>query len=82
MSDGKKALKLPGDHIDFNLNLKIILSPLFDAQISIYIKKTVAEAFDFLVSFVRRHFRPTRNAGGQENRNYELKVSFCNSPIC
>ena len=32
MSDGKNALKLPGDHINFNLNLKIILSPLFDSQ--------------------------------------------------
>ena len=36
----KNALKLLGDHIDFNLNLKIILSPLFDAQKSIYTKKT------------------------------------------
>ena len=56
MSDGKNALKLPGDHIDFDLNLKIILSPLFDAQKSIYTKKkkkkTVTETFDFLVSFV------------------------------
>ena len=54
MSDGKNALKLPGDHIDFDLNLKIILSPLFDAQKSIYTKKkkTVPETFDFLVSFV------------------------------
>ena len=53
MSDGKNALKLPGDHLDFNLNLKIILSPLFDAQKSIYTKKkTVPKTFDFLVSFV------------------------------
>ena len=41
MSDGKNALKLSEDHIDFNLNLKINLSLLFDA-----------ETFDFLVSFV------------------------------
>ena len=52
MSDGKNALKLPVDHIDFNLNLKIILPPLFDAQKIIYTKKTVPETFDFLVSFV------------------------------
>ena len=39
MSDRKNALKLPGDHIDFNLILKIILSPLFDAQQSIHTKK-------------------------------------------
>ena len=36
MSDGKIALKLPGDNTDFNLNLRTILSPLFDAQKSIY----------------------------------------------
>ena len=52
MSDRKNALKLPGDHIDFNLNLKTILSPLFDAQKSIYTKKTLIETFHFLVSFV------------------------------
>ena len=40
MPDGKKnALKLPGDHIDFNLNLKIILLLLLNAQKSIYTKK-------------------------------------------
>ena len=39
MSDGKSALKLPEDDIDFNLNLKIVLSSLFDAQKSIYTKK-------------------------------------------
>ena len=39
MSDGKNASKLPGDHIDFNLNLETTLSPLFDAQKSIYTKK-------------------------------------------
>ena len=39
MSDGKNVLKLPGDYIDFNLNLKTILSPLFDAQKSIYALK-------------------------------------------
>ena len=26
--------------------------------------------------------RPTQNTGGQENRNYELRVSFSNSRIC
>ena len=52
MTDGKNALKLPGDNIDFNLNLKIILSLLFDAQKIIYIKRPVPETFDFLVSFV------------------------------
>ena len=52
MSDGKNVLKLSGDHIDFNLNLKTILPPFFDAQKSIYNKKTAPEAFDFLVSFV------------------------------
>ena len=31
--------KLPGDHIDFNLNLKYILPLLFDAQKDIYSKK-------------------------------------------
>ena len=45
MSDGKNALTLPGNHIDFNLNLKIILPPLLDTQ------KTVPEIFDVLVSF-------------------------------
>ena len=39
MTDRKNASKLPGDHIDFNLNLKISLSPLFDAQKSIHTKK-------------------------------------------
>ena len=52
MSDGKNALKLPGDHIDFDLNLKIILSPLLDAQKAFIPKKTVPETFDFSVSFV------------------------------
>ena len=54
MSNGKNALKLPGDHIDFNLNIKTILSSLFDAQKSIYTKKktTLIETFHFLVSFV------------------------------
>ena len=52
MSEGKNALQLPGDHIHFNLNLKIILSPLFDAQKSIYTKNNIPESFDFLVSFV------------------------------
>ena len=52
MSDGKNTLKLPGGHIAFNLNLKIILLPLFDAQKSINTKKTVPETVNFLVSFV------------------------------
>ena len=51
----KNTLKLPEDHIVFNLKLKIILSPLFDAQkafIQKKKKKPVPETFDFLVSFV------------------------------
>ena len=51
MSDGNKALKLSGEHTDLNLNLKTVLSPLFDAQKAIYTKKAVSETFDFLVSF-------------------------------
>ena len=53
MLDGKNALKLSGDHIDFNLNLKIIVLLLFDAQKKyFYKKKNVTETFDFLVSFI------------------------------
>ena len=52
MSDRKNALKLIGNYNDFNLNLKIILSPLFDAQKKIIPKKFVHETFDFLTSFV------------------------------
>ena len=52
MSDGKNTLKLPGYHTDLNLNQKIILLPLLDAQKSIYTKKTVPETFDSLISFV------------------------------
>ena len=37
--DGKSVLKLREDDIDFNLNLKIVLSSLFDAQKGIYTKK-------------------------------------------
>ena len=46
-------------------------------------KQTVPETFDFfgLICFVR-HFCPTRNTGGQDNRNFDLKVTFCNSPLC
>ena len=55
MSDGKNALKLPRDHIDFNLNLKIILSPLFDAQKSIIPKKPYLK----LLSFWSHLFCPT-----------------------
>ena len=54
MSDGKNALKLSGDHIDFNLNLKIILLLLFDAQKSIYTKKPYLE----LLIFWYQLFRP------------------------
>ena len=43
---------MPGDYIAFNLNLKTILLPFFDAQKSIYTKKTVIEIFDFFVSFI------------------------------
>ena len=50
--DGKNSLKLPGDHIDFNLNLKSILSPLLDAQKNTFTKKVVIETSDLLVSFV------------------------------
>ena len=39
MSDGKDAFKLPGDYIDFNLNLKIIPSAFFDVQKIFYTKK-------------------------------------------
>ena len=53
MSAEKNVLKLTRDHMDFNLNLKTILSPLFDAQKSVYTKKkTIIETFDILVSFV------------------------------
>ena len=52
ISDENNALKPPGDHIDFDWNVKIILSPLFDARKSIYTKKNVPKTFDFLVSFV------------------------------
>ena len=81
MSDGKNALKLPGDHIDFNLNLKIILPPLFDSQknnIHTTHKKKQTNKKQKNVL----HFRPTQNTGEQENRNYELRVSFCNSATC
>ena len=57
MSDGKNAFKLPGDYIDFNLNLKIIPSAFFDVQKIFNTKKkkekkNVPENLDFLVSFV------------------------------
>ena len=53
MSAEKNVLKLTRDHIDFNLNLKTTLSPLFDAQKSIYTKKkAIIETFDILVSIV------------------------------
>ena len=40
MGHGKNALKLPGDHIDFFVKLKIILSPLFHAQKKTFILKS------------------------------------------
>ena len=52
MLDGKNALKLPRDHIDFNLNLKIILSPFLMLKKVFIPKKIVPETFDFLDSFV------------------------------
>ena len=54
MSEQKNTVKQPADHIDFNLNLKTTLSPLFDAKkkINTKKKKSVRTAFDFLVSFV------------------------------
>ena len=41
--------KLPGDHIDFNLNLKYILPLLFDPQKDIYFKKVCTWNCWFLV---------------------------------
>ena len=88
MSDGKNAFKLPGDYIDFNLNLKIIPSAFFDAQKIFYTKKKkkkkklTGKFFFFGLLCSVRYFRPTRNTVGQENRNYELRVSFYNSSIC
>ena len=73
MSDGKNALKLPGDHIDFNLSLKIILWPLFDAQKGIYTKKTVPETFDFLVSFVPSDI--SSHTKYRETREQKLRVN-------
>ena len=52
--------------------------PLFDAQKSTDAKKTNLKLFIFWSHL----FRPTPNTAGQENRNYELRVWFCNSPIC
>ena len=51
MSDGQNALKLPGDHIDFDLNLKINHRLCLMLKKSIY-TRNVPETFDFLVSFV------------------------------
>ena len=65
MGNGKNALKLPGDHIDFNLNLKssccLCLMP-----------EKSRDFFDFLVIVCSvQNFLPTRNTGEQENSNYE-----------
>ena len=82
MSDGKNVLKLPGDYIDFNLNLKTILSPLFDAQKSIYTlkKKTTNKQTKKLLKLLICSILRFEIQGNK--RNYEFRVSFCNSPIC
>ena len=77
------TLKLQGYHIDFDLNLKINHHLCLMLKKAFITKQTVPETFDFfgLICCVR-HFRPTQNTGGRDNRNFELKVSFCHSPIC
>ena len=77
MSDRKNALKLTGNYNDFNLNLKIILSPLFDAQKKLYQKNPYMKHLIFWPHL----FRLRQYARGQENRNDELR-KFWNSPIC
>ena len=65
MSDGKNALKLPADHIDFNLNLKLIRSPLVP----------VPETFDFLVSFdifVRHEIQGNKKIEIQGDKKIEI----------
>ena len=59
----KNTLKLPEDHIVFNLKLKIILSPLFDAQ-KAFIQKKKKNPYLKLLIFWSHLFRPTRNTGG------------------
>ena len=75
MSHRKIAFKLPGDHIDFNLNLKI------NHCRCLMLKKALMQKKTKLFIFWPHLFRPIPNTGGQENRNYELRVLFCNSPI-
>ena len=70
MSDRKNALKLPRNYTDFNLNLKIVLSPLLDAQKSIYTKNTVPKTFGLLVSFVPSNISVQH--GIQGNKRIEI----------
>ena len=67
MSAEKNVLKLTRDHMDFNLNLKTILSPLFDAQKSVYTKKKNHNwnFWYFGLIFSIRHFHLTWNTGGK-----------------
>ena len=76
MSDGKNALKLPGDHTDFNLNLKVILSPLFDAQKSIYTKKKKKKKKPYAkhLDFWSHLFCPTFQSGTNYRETGELKL--------
>ena len=73
MSDGKNALKLPGDHIDFNSNLKINLSLLFDAQKSIYTKEIRTWNFWALVSFIPSD---TKYSGTREKKLWGKSFIF------
>ena len=52
MSDGKNDIKLLGDHIDFNLNLKSSRRLCLMLKKAFIPRKTVPETFDFLVSLV------------------------------
>ena len=72
MSDGKNALKLPGDHTEFNLNLKIILSYLCDAQKPFMQKKLYLK----LLIFWSHLFRPTfpSDTKYRGTREYKLWV--------
>ena len=70
MSHRKIALKLPGDHIDFNLNLKINHCRCLMLKKALMQKKRNLKLFIFWSHL----FRPTPNTAGQENRNYELRV--------
>ena len=48
---------------------------------ALYQKNRIWNFWFFGLICFARLFRPSRNTGGLENRNYELRVSFCNSPI-